>query len=403
MVPVAVDHRDEVLLHPFLEQFGIAVFFLGNGPGVGELVQHQEAHSVAQVQELRGRGIVRGADGVAAHFLKHFEAADPGVFVPDGAQGARVVMQAHALEEGLLAVQIETVGAPFGLADAERCFISIQYLVGRFHGGAGQVHHRIIGAPEGGVRQLKSLDDGFSVLDVFDAAGFGDHAVHNHVFSVPAVAVLADDLCPDHPDGLFAFMPEGDAEGESGICHHYFGLGCHFGDIPDVPEFRCDIRSPVGDGGLACLRDPDVAVQAAAGIPAGGFLRIVQADGDFIGACPECGGQVHGEGGIAVGPTAQIRVVHADGRVRHRPVDFQADFLGFKIFCGDIQLFPIDGLSPPGQFSGFAGIGLVEGAFHAPVVGQVDRSGHTSFLKGPPSIKLKISFFMRTFFICTRR
>ena len=34
MVPVAVDHRDEILVRPVVEHCGIAVGFLGKRPGV---------------------------------------------------------------------------------------------------------------------------------------------------------------------------------------------------------------------------------------------------------------------------------------------------------------------------------------------------------------------------------
>ena len=43
------------------------------------------------------------------------------------------------------------------------------------------------------------------------------------------------------------------------------------------------------DGSPFRLREPDVTVKAAAGIPAGGFLRIVEADGDFVPALLEGG------------------------------------------------------------------------------------------------------------------
>ena len=85
MVAVAADHGHEVFFGPFLKEGGVAVLLLGPGPGVGEFVHHQQAHAVAEVQQFRCRRIVGAADGVAAHLLKHFQAAHPGIFVPHSA------------------------------------------------------------------------------------------------------------------------------------------------------------------------------------------------------------------------------------------------------------------------------------------------------------------------------
>ena len=172
---------------------------------------------------LQPIGIVRGADGVAAHLLEHLEAADPGVVVPDGAERAGVMVQAYTLQEGLFAVEVEAVGLPFGLADAEGRLVFVQHLVGGFHRRAGQVHHRAVQSPEGGVRQLKGLDDGFSVLDVLDVAGFGKDSVDRDSLAVLEEGILIDDLRPDHADGLLARMFEGDPQGDVGV-----GVGPRF-------------------------------------------------------------------------------------------------------------------------------------------------------------------------------
>ena len=223
MVAVATDHRHEILLYPFVEEFRVTVVLLGYGPCVRELVHHQEAHPVAEVQELGRRGIVRGADGVTAHFLEHLEAADPGVVVPDRTEGARVMVQAHAFQEGLFAVEVESVGLPFGLADAEVRLVLVQHLVGGFHGGAGDVHLRGFRAPEAGARHFEGLDDGLSVLDVLDAAGFGKDSVDRDCLAVLEVGERVDNLRPDHADGLLARMFEGDPQGDVGV-----GVGPRF-------------------------------------------------------------------------------------------------------------------------------------------------------------------------------
>ena len=67
VVAVPVNHGHQVLLRPVGKEGGVPVVLLGPGPGVRELVQHQEAHAVAQVQELRCGRVVTAADGIAAH------------------------------------------------------------------------------------------------------------------------------------------------------------------------------------------------------------------------------------------------------------------------------------------------------------------------------------------------
>ena len=184
MVAVAADQGHEVLFRPFVEEFRITVLLLRDRPGICKFIHYQETHPVAQVQELRRRGIVGGTDGVAAHVLEHLEAAHPGVVVPDGAERARVVVQAHALQENLVLVEVETVGLPFRAADAERGFVGVKHFVRRFHRGAGDIHRGTVRGPEAGAREVEGLPDRLSVLDILDAAGFGQDAVHDHLLPV---------------------------------------------------------------------------------------------------------------------------------------------------------------------------------------------------------------------------
>jgi len=70
VVAVAADGVARVDQRPVVEITGVVVRLLGHGPGVEKLVQHEEAHPVAQVEELGGDGVVRGADGVDAELLQ---------------------------------------------------------------------------------------------------------------------------------------------------------------------------------------------------------------------------------------------------------------------------------------------------------------------------------------------
>ena len=158
MVAVSVNEGRQVFLRPLLKELGITVGLFGVGPGVREFVHHQEAHPVAEVQEFRCRRVVAGADGVAAHLPEHLKAAHPGVLVPDCSQGARIVMQANALQEGLFSVQVKAVGLELNLTDAERCLINICGAVLSRNAGAGVVQDRGGRAPELGRRNAEFLD-----------------------------------------------------------------------------------------------------------------------------------------------------------------------------------------------------------------------------------------------------
>ncbi len=90
-------------------------------PLVEALVPHDEAHAVAQLEQLGRRRVVAGADGVDAHVAHDLELPLHGPRIERRAQRAVVVVQAHAVELHAPAVEMEAVvGREFECADAER-------------------------------------------------------------------------------------------------------------------------------------------------------------------------------------------------------------------------------------------------------------------------------------------
>jgi len=80
----------------------------------------EEAHAVAEIEELGRGGIVRGADGGDAHFLENLELAFGGAGVERRAEGAEVVVLRDAVERNAFAVEEETtIGRELDAADAE--------------------------------------------------------------------------------------------------------------------------------------------------------------------------------------------------------------------------------------------------------------------------------------------
>ena len=119
MVPVPVDHGYKVFFYPLVEKLRVSVLLLRHSPGVSQFIDDHETEMVAQVQQLRCRRIVGHTDSIAAHVAQHVQPAQPCIVVPDGAESSGIVVQADAFEEGLVAVQIETVRPEFYLADTE--------------------------------------------------------------------------------------------------------------------------------------------------------------------------------------------------------------------------------------------------------------------------------------------
>ena len=121
MVPVAADEVHHVALRPLREVLVVALGHLADGPFVERLVHDEEAEPVAQIEELRGRRVVRGADGVGPHGLQRLEPAAPDRFRHGRAEAARVVMQVHAPHLHPAAVEQEPAILVVGDgADAER-------------------------------------------------------------------------------------------------------------------------------------------------------------------------------------------------------------------------------------------------------------------------------------------
>ncbi len=90
VVAVALDGVGGVAEGPVFEVEVVVVGVLGYGPGVEHFVHDEEAHAVAEVEEL-GRGrVVGGADGVDAEGAEGGEAALPDGQGDGGADGSAV-------------------------------------------------------------------------------------------------------------------------------------------------------------------------------------------------------------------------------------------------------------------------------------------------------------------------
>ena len=148
MVAVAMDEVGHVPLVPFVEVVAVPVgadLCFRHLPLVEGLVHDQESHAVAQVQKLLRVGIVAGAYGVTAHLSQQFEAPLPDPLGHRRPHAAGVVVQAHAVQLHLLAVQQEAlVGVENRFADADGRIVLVHYPVLQAHRAADFVQVRVL-------------------------------------------------------------------------------------------------------------------------------------------------------------------------------------------------------------------------------------------------------------------
>jgi hypothetical protein len=149
MIPVAADEIHHVALGPFLEVLVIALGHLADGPLVEHLVHDQEAEAIAQVEKLRRRRVVRGADGVGAHRLQRLQPAAPHRLRHGRAEAARVVVEVDAPHLQPAAVEHEATILVVGDgADAERRDNQVGAATAVGDGGMERVQRRRVHRPE---------------------------------------------------------------------------------------------------------------------------------------------------------------------------------------------------------------------------------------------------------------
>ena len=138
----------------------------------------------------------------------------------------------------------------------------------------------------------------------------------------------------------------------------------------------------MGHGRLFGGGEPDVAVEAAAGVPAGALGLVVQGYFYDVVARLYVRVQLHFPGGVAVGPAAGFLAVYVNNGVGKSAVHLQAEVF-LKVFGREFKEFGIGGFSPPGQFAGFSGVLLKEGLLYAPVVREIHSARDAVFGEGP--------------------
>jgi hypothetical protein len=75
MIAIALDHRLDIALPPFIKSDMVIEWIFPFAPAVESFVHYQHAQPVAGVQESRGGRVMRGADGIVTIGLMDFHFA----------------------------------------------------------------------------------------------------------------------------------------------------------------------------------------------------------------------------------------------------------------------------------------------------------------------------------------
>ena len=328
MVAVAADEVGQVALVPFIEVAGIVVRRLLLAPHVEGLIHHDEAHAVAEVQQLRCGRVVRTADAVAAHLLQNFQLTLQGTDIDGRTQATQVVVHADAVNLHRFPVERETfLRIKAEVAEAERGDIRVHHLTVGQQGGLHIIEVGTLHAPQfgrGDIRLLQGLGQRVG-LGGHGCGVKGDHGLALGIHQLGAEF--------QRGVGLLRVLHRG-ADGQAGT---------FLGDV-----LGRDIRAPLGHMHGIEFGEPYVTVDAAAGIPARiGLLGIVHADSHHVLTAPvEVGRQVVAEGNVAVGTRAQFMAVDVDGGVHIHAV--KVDVEAFAL----VGLVHGEGLAVPADAAG---------------------------------------------------
>src|SRR5208283_4090798 len=140
MVPLALDHRLQVLGVPLVEESAVVAASLALLPAVEGLDHHDEPHSIGQVEQF-GRGrVVRGPQRVATHLLEDFELPLQRAKVQRRTERAEIMMVARAIQRNSAAIELETVArCELDRAEAKGLVVAIDDLLALPDGGSCEV------------------------------------------------------------------------------------------------------------------------------------------------------------------------------------------------------------------------------------------------------------------------
>ena len=348
MVAVALHEVADVAFVPFVEETCVVEFGLALAPHVHGLVYHHETHLVAQVEKLRCRRIVGAAYGIAAHLLEHLKFPLNGAAVHRSPETAHVMMQADAEQLDRIAIEEEAlVGIPGDAAETEFLPVLVRPADGIADFDRRGIAVGILYVPEPrGRHRYVCFIDGCATVR---ATGSGSAIGH------PAAPGIAD--CNSNAfRGALDFGPH----------VRLFPFGAHEHSVV------CNMRISHGD-------EPYVAVDSAAGVPAGiRLVGIVTTHRDHIVLTGgvELVRDVVAERTVTVRTRSGRQAVHIDGAVHEDAVelDHRQAAAGSDSFRRR-EMLPVPAYaSRKCTATGSGRVVLAEFAFYAPVVREMQTA-----------------------------
>ena len=253
VIAVALKHGAEILLVPIGKEEVVVVLRFPRCPAIEGLVHHDDAQAVADVEQFRRRRVVAGANGVAPHFLEDSDLPLQGAGVDGRAQRAQVVVVAHALQSNSLPVEEKTVvGSKLNRADAKWSFTGVNGLAALLHGRDGDVAIGLLQAPELGIGDGTAQGDFAAGMGAKLELGWGADERRSAGLLPPGVEL----------EDLRRTLRLGVSRGS--VLH--FDPQIDRRSLPS--HFRGDVSAPVADMDGRGLDQPNVAIDAASGIPA---------------------------------------------------------------------------------------------------------------------------------------
>ena len=345
-----------VALHPLFDELGpqrgeglaaAPVFVVA--PLVDELVHHEQTHAVGNLGEALAVGVVGAAYGVETESFHLAHLALDGVVEGGSTQSTQVVMVGDALEEHLLAVELEAeVGAVFDGAYAELGLLLVHQDAVVKDVGAAAVEIGRLGAPELGVQHRHGHQ-----LEL--VGGVLRELVHRVAGADNLTAVGGED-CGNHFDVVLAESRHLHLDLHGGL------LGAHLRGV--------HIESVTGDMRGVLHLEEDVAEETAAGVPARAvFLARRGAHGHHVeGVVAQSLGHVALEAAVSVFRRTDLLPVHPHVAVVHDAAEVQQHLAAHPQGVG-LEGLAIPALAHRLEAACAAGA-LVPGQLKLEVVGQ---------------------------------
>ena len=354
MVPVAADECAEI---PFDKRFQL---FVGQTtrrvvPLVETLVPHEQAKLVAHVQRLGRDGIMAGAQRVRPHVLHQQQLAANSRTAVGAPQKPHVFVKVHPLKLYAPSVEMETILLP----DVRVC----AYANGKRNLAYSKAHTFRCGFAPARKRAFGLVETRRNDIPQLRVGEFNRHLTPRRIWQGGLSTGRRHSTT-----GLLNVLKEHP--------HLDLRLGYRISDLPThvhnrtilLRNWRGDCNAVIGKMRLGHRLEDNLAVYAAARIPAAALAARIGDHDQAIGSRHDERSRVHAKRLIAVVPSAGKLSVDVNFRPRHDAIEVKRHHSG-DIARRHDERPTINANVTPRQLAGIAILGFcVERTFNRPVV-----------------------------------